>query len=255
AYTPAEVEYFLTDAEPALFVCAPQRADALLPRSEKAGSRLETMGVWRAGMDPADMGTFFGQVPERATFETVRRAAGDLATILYTSGTTGRSKGAMTTHENLYTNAVTLADYWHFSTEDVLLHALPIFHTHGLFTSCNTVLASGSSMIWLPRFDADEVIHLLPQATCMIGVPTFYTRLLDHPGFTRELAAHMRLFTSGSAPLLAETHERFRQQTGHAILERYGMTETQMNTSNPYDGDRRPGTVGFPLPGVELRVA
>ena len=255
AYTPAEVEYFLMDAEPALFVCAPQRAEALRPRAGKAGSRLETMGVWRAGMDPADMGTFFGQVPERATFDTVERAADDLATILYTSGTTGRSKGAMTTHENLHSNAVTLADYWHFSADDVLLHALPIFHTHGLFTSCNTVLASGSSMIWLPRFDADEVVRHLPQASCMMGVPTFYTRLLDHPGFTRALVAHMRLFTSGSAPLLAETHQRFRERTGHAILERYGMTETQMNTSNPYEGDRRPGTVGFPLPGVELRVS
>ncbi|HET7408926.1 MAG TPA: malonyl-CoA synthase [Paracoccaceae bacterium] len=255
AYTPAEVEYFVTDAEPALFVCAPQKAEALRPRADKAGSRLETMGVWRAGMDPADMGTFFGQVPERAEFRTVERAADDLATILYTSGTTGRSKGAMTTHENLYSNAVTLAEYWHFSADDVLLHALPIFHTHGLFTSCNTVLASGSSMIWLPRFDADEVIRLLPQATSMMGVPTFYTRLLDHPGFTRDLTAHMRLFTSGSAPLLAETHERFSERTGHAILERYGMTETQMNTSNPYDGDRRPGTVGLPLPGVELRIA
>ncbi len=189
-----------------------------------------------------------------ADFQTVERAPDDLVTILYTSGTTGRSKGAMTTQENLYSNAVTLCDYWRFTADDVLLHVLPIFHTHGLFTSCNTVLASGSSMIWLPRFDADEVIRRLPDATCMMGVPTFYTRLLDHPGFTREITAHMRLFTSGSAPLLAETHQRFRDLTGHAILERYGMTETQMNTSNPYEGDRRPGTVGFPLPGVELRI-
>ncbi len=254
AYTPAEVEYFLDDAEPALFVCAPERAEALRPKAEKAGARLETMGVWRADADPADAGTFFGQVPERAAFQTVERAPDDLATILYTSGTTGRSKGAMTTHENLASNAFTLADYWRFSPEDVLLHALPIFHTHGLFTSCNTVLASGGSLIWLPRFDADEVIRMLPRATAMMGVPTFYTRLLDHPNFTRELVAHMRLFTSGSAPLLAETHQRFSERTGHAILERYGMTETQMNTSNPYDGARRPGTVGLPLPGVELRI-
>jgi malonyl-CoA/methylmalonyl-CoA synthetase len=254
AYTPAEVEYFLTDAEPALFVCAPEKSKALRPRVEGAGARLETMGVWRAGMDPADAGTFFGQVPERARFATVERAPDDLATILYTSGTTGRSKGAMTTHQNLWSNAATLAEYWRFSGEDVLLHALPIFHTHGLFTSCNTVLASGGSMIWLPRFDADEVIRHLPRATAMMGVPTFYTRLLDHPGFTRDLVAHMRLFTSGSAPLLAETHARFSERTGHAILERYGMTETQMNTSNPYDGARRPGTVGLPLPGVEVRI-
>jgi malonyl-CoA/methylmalonyl-CoA synthetase len=254
AYTPAEVEYFLTDAEPALFVCSPEKAAALRPKAEMAGARLETMGVWRAGMDPADAGTWFGQVPERAEFRTVERAPDDLATILYTSGTTGRSKGAMTTHENLSSNAFTLADYWRFTRDDVLLHALPIFHTHGLFTSCNTVLASGSSLLWLPRFDADEVVRLLPRATTMMGVPTFYTRLLDHPGFTRELVAHMRLFTSGSAPLLAETHERFSALTGHAILERYGMTETQMNTSNPYDGSRRPGTVGLPLPGIEVRI-
>ncbi len=254
AYTPAEVEYFLTDAEPALFVCAPERVEALRPKAEKAGARLETMGVWRAGLEPVEAGSFFAQVPEHARFQTLERAPDDLATILYTSGTTGRSKGAMTTHENLASNALTLAEYWRFTAEDVLLHALPIFHTHGLFTSCNTVLASGASLIWLPRFDADEVIRHLPRATTMMGVPTFYTRLLDHPGFTRELVAHMRLFTSGSAPLLAETHQRFRARTGHAILERYGMTETQMNTSNPYDGDRRPGTVGFPLPGIEVRI-
>lgn len=254
AYTPAEVEYFLTDAEPALFVCSPDKAEGLRPRADKAGSRLETMGVWRAGADPADLGSFFGQVPERASFQTVQRAPDDLATILYTSGTTGRSKGAMTTHQNLHSNALALVDCWRFTSADVLLHALPIFHTHGLFTSCNTILASGASMIWLPRFDADEVIRWLPQATTMMGVPTFYVRLLDHPGFTRELVGHMRLFTSGSAPLLAETHQRFSQRTGHAILERYGMTETQMNTSNPYDGDRRPGTVGMPLPGVELKI-
>ena len=255
AYTPAEVEYFLTDAEPALFVCAPEKAEALRPRAEKAGARLETMGVWRAGMDPGDAGSFFAQVPERAAFATVERAPDDLATILYTSGTTGRSKGAMTTHRNLWSNAATLADCWRFTAEDVLLHALPIFHTHGLFTSTNTVLAAGASMIWLPRFDADEVIRQLPRATTMMGVPTFYTRLLDHPGFTRELVQHMRLFTSGSAPMLAETHARFSERTGHAILERYGMTETQMNTSNPYDGARRPGTVGLPLPDVEVRIA
>lgn len=255
AYTPTEVAYFLNDAKPALCVCAPEKAEALASHAGEAGARLETMGVWRADAALAEIGTFFAHVPERAEFETVQRAAEDIATILYTSGTTGRSKGAMTTQQNLYSNAVTLADYWRFSESDVLLHALPIFHTHGLFTSCNTVLASGSSMIWLPRFKAEEVIAHLPQATNMMGVPTFYTRLLDHPDFTHELTRHMRLFTSGSAPMLPETHERFRQLTGQTILERYGMTETQMNTSNPYDGERRPGTVGFPLPGVELRIA
>jgi len=147
-----------------------------------------------------------------------------------------------------------LADYWRFTADDMLLHALPLYHTHGLFTASMTVMLVGGAMLLLPKFDADEVIRLLPKATTMMGVPTFYTRLLQHPGFTRELTAHMRLFTSGSAPLLAETHHEFCARTGHAILERYGMTETGMNTSNPYDGDRIAGTVGFPLPGVDLRV-
>jgi malonyl-CoA/methylmalonyl-CoA synthetase len=161
----------------------------------------------------------------------------------------------MLTHENLLSNALALKDYWRFTAADVLLHALPIFHTHGLFVACNVVLAAGAAMIFLPKFDAAEVMRLLPGATTMMGVPTFYVRLLDQPGFARETAAHMRLFTSGSAPLLAETHRAFAARTGHAILERYGMTETNMNTSNPYDGDRVAGTVGLPLPGVELRVA
>ena len=184
-----------------------------------------------------------------------RAEASDLAAILYTSGTTGRSKGAMLTHDNLASNAETLAEYWHFTDKDVLLHALPVYHTHGLFVASNTVMLSGGAMIFLSKFDADEVMRLLPKATAMMGVPTFYTRLLKHPGLTKAACTHMRLFTSGSAPLLAETHIEFQQKTGHAILERYGMTETNMNTSNPYDGDRIAGTVGFPLPGVELRIA
>ncbi len=148
-----------------------------------------------------------------------------------------------------------LADYWRFTDDDVLLHVLPIYHTHGLFVACNTVMLAGAAMIFRPKFDADEAMRLLPRATSMMGVPTFYTRLLRHPALTREACAHMRLFTSGSAPLLAETHRDFADKTGHAILERYGMTETGMNTSNPYDGERIAGTVGFPLPGVALRVA
>jgi len=179
----------------------------------------------------------------------------DLAALLYTSGTTGRSKGAMLTRANLATNAVTLAQAWRFTERDVLLHALPIFHVHGLFVAINTVLASGSSMLFLPKFDADEVVRLLPEATVLMGVPTFYTRLLQHPGFTRERCANVRLFVSGSAPLLAETHREFRARTGHAILERYGMSETLMNTSNPYDGERVAGSVGPALPGVEVRIA
>ena len=180
--------------------------------------------------------------PGRAeAFDTVPRDADDLAAFLYTSGTTGRSKGAMLTQANLLSNAQTLADYWRFTDSDVLLHALPIFHTHGLFVASNVTLIAGGSMIFLPKFDLDQMIGHLPQATTMMGVPTFYTRLLDDPRLTAELTAHMRLFVSGSAPLLAETHVRFEERTGHRILERYGMTETNMNTSNPYDGERRAG--------------
>ncbi len=161
----------------------------------------------------------------------------------------------MLTQENLLSNARTLARLWRFDSRDVLLHALPIFHTHGLFVATNTVLAAGASMLFLPRFEAEEVLQLMPRATTLMGVPTFYVRLLKQPGLDRAATAHMRLFVSGSAPLLPETHREWQARTGHAILERYGMTETNMNTSNPYDGERIPGTVGFPLPGVELRVA
>ncbi|MEM9062876.1 MAG: malonyl-CoA synthase [Pseudomonadota bacterium] len=254
AYTPNEIDYFLKDAEPRVFFCDPAKADALAPGAEGAGAHLETLGVYRNGEDRSLAGSFLLKVPEQASFDTVFRARDDLATILYTSGTTGRSKGAMTTHENLWTNAVTLCDYWNFTPSDILLHALPIFHTHGLFTSTNTILAGGSSMIWLPKFDADHVISELPNATTMMGVPTFYTRLLDREDFTRSLVSHIRLFVSGSAPMLTETHEQFQKRTGHTILERYGMTETQMNTSNPYEGERIPGTVGFPLPDVDIKI-
>jgi malonyl-CoA/methylmalonyl-CoA synthetase len=160
----------------------------------------------------------------------------------------------MLTQGNLLSNARTLTDYWRFTADDVLLHALPIYHTHGLFVATNVTLLAGGAMIFLPKFDLDAMIARMPEATTMMGVPTFYTRLLDDPRLTRDLAGHMRLFISGSAPLLAETHERFEARTGHRILERYGMTETNMNTSNPYDGERRAGTVGFPLPGVELKI-
>jgi malonyl-CoA/methylmalonyl-CoA synthetase len=161
----------------------------------------------------------------------------------------------MLTHENLSSNAQTLVDLWRFTSDDVLIHALPVFHTHGLFVATNVALLAGATMIFQPRFDADAVIAAMPRATSLMGVPTFYTRLLDHPGLTREATAHMRVFISGSAPLLSETHSRWSEVTGHAILERYGMTETNMITSNPYDGERRAGTVGFPLPGVTLRIA
>ncbi|AWK85227.1 malonate--CoA ligase [Azospirillum thermophilum] len=249
AYTRAEVEYFLTDAEPHVFICRPETADDLRGVADGAKvAHLLTLGTRGDGTLPA-------QAADRdGAFDTVPAAPDDLAAILYTSGTTGRSKGAMMSHRNLASNALTLHRIWGFQPDDVLLHALPIFHTHGLFVATNCVLLNGSSMIFLPKFDADQVMGLLPKATVMMGVPTFYTRLLAHPGLTCEATSHMRLFISGSAPLLADTHKEFSARTGHAILERYGMTETGMLTSNPLDGDRIPGTVGFPLPEVELRI-
>jgi malonyl-CoA/methylmalonyl-CoA synthetase len=248
AYTLAELDYFVGDAEPRILVAPPARAEAASEVAGRHGAAVETL-------DEAGGGSVMEGVEALPDdFADVARGADDLAAILYTSGTTGRSKGAMLTHDNLLSNALTLVDVWRFTATDRLIHALPIFHTHGLFVASNVVLLSGGSMVFLSRFDPDAVLGLMPSSTAMMGVPTFYTRLLQHPGLTREAAAGMRLFTSGSAPLLAETHRQFEQRTGHAILERYGMTETNMNTSNPYDGDRIAGTVGFPLPGVDLRI-
>lgn len=253
AYTPAEIEYFLGDAQPAVFVCDPARAEAMKPYADAAGAKLETLGVWRS--PGVSAGTLSDKALAAASaFADVARGPDDLGAILYTSGTTGRSKGAMLSHDNLASNAMALVDCWRFTQGDVLLHALPIFHTHGLFVATNCVLFSGSSMVLLPKFDPDQVFRYLPQASCMMGVPTFYVRLLQDSRLTKEATGHMRLFVSGSAPLLAETHREWRERTGHAILERYGMTETNMNTSNPYDGERVAGTVGFPLPGVSARV-
>jgi malonyl-CoA/methylmalonyl-CoA synthetase len=250
AYTAGEIRYFLGDAEPTVFVCSPQVAEEMRALARDIGvAHVETLGAKAEGslMEKARAAS-----PE---FVDVPRGRDDLAAILYTSGTTGRSKGAMLSHGNLASNATALRDTWRFTAEDRLLHALPIFHTHGLFVATNVTLMAGSSLIFLPGFNADEMIRLLPKATVMMGVPTFYTRLLARPDFTRELVAHMRLFVSGSAPLSAETHKEFEARTGHKILERYGMTETNMNISNPYDGDRIPGSIGFPLPGVEIRIA
>ena len=246
AYTPAEVGYFLGDAEPKVFLCDPSKAAALAEGT--GGARVLTLAADGTGT-LADHAA--GQ-PE--TIAPADRDADDLAALLYTSGTTGRSKGAMLTQANLLSNAKVLADLWQFTDRDVLLNALPIFHTHGLFVAGNITLLTGGAMIFLPGFDQDQMIRWLPKATAMMGVPTFYTRLLDDPRFTADLVAGVRLFISGSAPLLAETHRAFEARTGHRILERYGMTETGMNTSNPYAGERRAGTVGFPLPGVDLRV-
>ncbi|MBP7064110.1 malonyl-CoA synthase [Ferrovibrio sp.] len=249
-YTLAELEYFIGDAEPRVVVGRPKGAEELAALAQKLGvAHCLTLG------SKAD-GTLMQAIEGAAdSFTIVPRGADDLAAILYTSGTTGRSKGAMLSHRNLFSNAETLQGYWRFTAQDVLLHALPIFHTHGLFVATNVVLLSGASMLFLPKFDADQVIRLLPRATSMMGVPTFYVRLLEHPGLTRDLVQHMRLFVSGSAPLLADTHREWEARTGHRILERYGMTETNMNTSNPYDGERIAGTVGFPLPDVALRIA
>ncbi|WP_282152911.1 malonate--CoA ligase [Ruegeria atlantica] len=248
AYTSGELSYFIENSGAALVVCDDAKQAELTPIAEAQNARLETLNADGSG---SLMRRALGMLP---AFEPVKRTEGDLAAFLYTSGTTGRSKGAMLTHANLLSNAETLVDEWRFTQDDVLLHALPIFHTHGLFVATNVILASGGSMIFLPKFDLEDVLRLMPNATSMMGVPTFYTRLLADDRFTGDLAQHMRLFISGSAPLLAETHERFEDRTGHRILERYGMTETNMNTSNPYDGERRAGTVGFPLPGVELKV-
>jgi malonyl-CoA/methylmalonyl-CoA synthetase len=250
AYTLAELEYFLGDSEPALTLCRPDRLEAVRGLARELALRsVESLGVKRDG-------TFAAMIAAAPTeFETTPRASDDLAAILYTSGTTGRSKGAMLTHENLSSNALTLIDCWRFGASDRLIHALPVFHTHGLFVAVNVALLSGATMIFMSKFDPEAVIAALPEATAMMGVPTFYSRLVDHPGLDRDLCANMRLFVSGSAPLLAETHSAWRERTGFAILERYGMTETNMITSNPYDGERRPGAVGFALPGVGVRIS
>ncbi len=250
AYTPAELAYFLADAEPRVIVCRPESESAVCAIARTLPElHLLTLG--------ADGDGSLVQQSSRlaADFPSPELASADLAAILYTSGTTGRSKGAMLSHGNLASNALALCALWGFRREDVLLHVLPIFHAHGLFVAIHTTVLVGARMLFLPRFEVDAVIRSLPRATVLMGVPTFYTRLLSHPELTREHCAGMRLFISGSAPLLAETHRRFRERTGHAILERYGMTETLMNTSNPLDGERIAGSVGLPLPGVEVRVA
>jgi len=241
AYTPAELDYFLGDAEPALLV--------LDATTQAARGVAEARGVDVASATDlvhASTGPIAAPVP---------RDINDLAAILYTSGTTGRSKGAMLTHGNLISNAQALKQCWQFEACDALLHALPVFHTHGLFVATNVTLAAASRMIFLPAFNLDQIAEVLPRATTMMGVPTFYSRMLADSRFGRDAMAHMRLIISGSAPLLSETHAAFEARTGHAILERYGMTETNMITSNPLRGQRRAGTVGHPLPGVDLRIA
>ena len=249
AYTTVEIEYFLGDASPRVFVCKDETKADLLSVVENAGvASIQTLNANGTGslIDASNM--------QNDGCEVVSRKADDLAAILYTSGTTGRSKGAMLTHENLWSNASTLCEYWQFSNDDILIHALPIFHTHGLFVAVNVTLAAGSSLLFMPGFNADNILDSFPRATVLMGVPTFYVRLLANPKLSEGQVKNMRLFISGSAPLLAETHEQWSRKTGMDILERYGMTETNMNTSNPYLGERKPGTVGYPLPGVEVRI-
>jgi len=248
AYTLNELDYFITDAEPSVVVCDPSKAKGIGAIAAKVGAKVE-------GLGSDGRGSLTEAADKAATeFATLARTNDDLAAILYTSGTTGRSKGAMLTHDNLASNSLTLVDYWRFTDKDVLIHALPIYHTHGLFVASNVALFARASMIFLPRFDPEAIIKLMARATVLMGVPTFYTRLLQNPALNKDTTSHMRLFISGSAPLLAETHREWEARTGHAVLERYGMTETNMNTSNPYDGERVAGAVGHPLPGVSVRV-
>lgn len=252
AYQKAEIEYFVGNAEPAVVVCTPANFGWVSKIAFQAGTHhVFTLGDDRTGSLLQRAGV------QRDRHEPVARADDDLAAILYTSGTTGRSKGAMLTHGNLRSNAEVLKDYWGWKKGDVLVHALPIFHVHGLFVALHGALLNGSKMLWFGKFDPKKVIDQLPEATVFMGVPTLYTRMLAEPALTNEACRNMRLFVSGSAPLLLETFNEWRERTGHTILERYGMSETVMLTSNPYDaklGERRGGTVGFPLPGVGLRV-
>jgi malonyl-CoA/methylmalonyl-CoA synthetase len=248
-YTVKEVKYFIENSAARLIICDEKNKEDLTTIAQKLGVIIETLNsnstgsiIDRASSSPED-------------FKTVARSKDDLAALLYTSGTTGKSKGAMLTQTNLLSNGFALMTEWKFTSNDVLLHALPLFHTHGLFVATNVMLSAGGSMIFLPKFDLDDIIKYLPKSSAMMGVPTFYTRLLGDNRFNKNLVDHMRLFVSGSAPLLSETHIQFEKKTGHRILERYGMTETNMNTSNPYNGERRAGTVGLPLPGVEIKIS
>ena len=249
AYRATEIEYYLDDAAPGAVVCRSSDLDGMRELARPRGLQ----HIYSLDADGHGSLTEACQ-PLGGDFDICRVSPDDTAVLLYTSGTTGRPKGAMLTHANLAANGLALHRAWGWRPDDVLLHALPLFHIHGLFVACHCVLLNGTKMILLPKFDVATVIQSLPRATVFMGVPTFYTRLLANPDFGRETCRHMRLFTCGSAPLLPQTFEEFRARTGHEILERYGMTETGMNTSNPLQGPRRPGTVGPPLPGVSLRV-
>ena len=248
AYTSAEIDYFLSNSKASFFVCDPKAKKSLDSVAQKNLVQLETLGDQKNGSLTKQI------ISTSSEFKNVGRLMGDIVAILYTSGTTGRSKGAMLTYENLLSNALTLVELWKFSSDDVLFHALPIFHTHGLFVATNVVMLSSASMLFVPGFSVDQAIRCLPRCSVMMGVPTYYTRLLNDSRLTATLVSHMRVFISGSAPLLREAFLQFEQRTGHHILERYGMTETNMITSNPYEADRKPESVGFPLPHVDIRI-
>ncbi|MBC7435543.1 MAG: malonyl-CoA synthase [Bdellovibrionales bacterium] len=252
AYQSAEIEYFVGNAEPSVVVCSSKNVEWVSRIAKQAGTR----HVFT--LDDNRTGTLLAEAARHSDQHKIaNQSEGDLAAILYTSGTTGRSKGAMLTHGNMLSNALVLKDCWGWKEGDVLIHALPIFHVHGLFVALHGALINGSKMIWLSKFDPALVVRKMPEATVFMGVPTLYVRLLQEPGLTRQACANMRLFIAGSAPLLLETFNEWQERTGHTILERYGMSETVMLTSNPYEavqGERRGGTVGFPLPGVSLRV-
>ncbi|HTD75420.1 MAG TPA: AMP-binding protein [Steroidobacteraceae bacterium] len=251
ANTRNEVEYFLRDSQPRVAIFRPEERSLIEPQARAAGiAYIDTLGADAQG---SLLQRARESHPEFKLSHTPE--PNSIAAIVYTSGTTGRSKGAMLTRANLASNAAVLAEAWRFSSDDVLLHTLPLFHIHGLFVAINTVLASGSSLLLLPKFDAALTLEHLPRATVYMGVPTHYTRLLQQDNLNKQTTSTVRLFVSGSAPLLAETHREFQQRTGHVILERYGMSETMMNTSNPYEGVRLPGSVGPPLQGVAMRVA
>ena len=249
AYRAAEVTYFIDNAQPSVVVCSPQNFGWVSQIAFANGvSHVFTLGDDRSGS------LLVRAALQSNSFETVEKAPNDLAAILYTSGTTGRSKGAMLSHRNLSSNAEVLHEFWRWQSGDVLLHALPLFHVHGLFVASHGALMNGSKMIFLPKFDAAQIMRHLPRSTVFMGVPTYYVRLLAESSFDRTTCANMRLFVSGSAPLLTDTFEEFAQRSGHIILERYGMSETTMLVSNPYDGERIGGTVGMPLPNVSVRI-
>ncbi len=250
AYKQDELRYFVGNASPTAIVCSPSNLGWI----KTVAGELNVKCVWTLGQTRD--GSLLADAAACAhKHRVVSRTGQDLAAILYTSGTTGRSKGAMLTHDNLYSNAACLKTFWGWRRNDVLLHVLPIFHVHGLFVALHSALLGGSKMLWLDKFDPETVVKLLPRATVFMGVPTLYVRLLDTVAFTSKAARNMRLFVSGSAPLLKETFDQFEQRIGKRILERYGMSETLMLTSNPYEGERLAGTVGLPLPGLQLRVS